>query len=86
MRTIGASGLDTWVIGSVANGTPPKGQRHRKQLGEHERAGQCEATSCACGSGGCRGTEERAGERHGDDVAGRGQVPHPQHPRSEPER
>ena len=29
MRTTGASGLDTSVIGSVANGTPPKGQRQR---------------------------------------------------------
>ena len=29
VRTTGASGLETWVIGSVANGTPPKGHRQR---------------------------------------------------------
>ena len=29
MRTTGARGLDTWVIGSVASGTPPKGQCQR---------------------------------------------------------
>ena len=81
VRTTGASGTRHLGHRQRRQRNAAEGPAPPEQLGEHERAGQRQAPSRARGSDGRGGTEERAGERHRDEVAGWREIPHPEHAR-----